>query len=68
MKVRNRALTFALTAALLYTGAALGASAQSRAKGNTPAGQSGPKKTTARPDEQAAPKKASRGRKSNGQD
>ena len=51
-------MTFALTAALLYTGAALGASAQSRAKGNTSAAQSAPKKTTARPAEQSAPKKA----------
>ncbi|HEU4593871.1 MAG TPA: hypothetical protein VFS10_01795 [Pyrinomonadaceae bacterium] len=45
-------------AALLFTGAALGASAQSRAKGRSAAAeQSGPKKTTQRPDEQAAPKK-----------
>ncbi len=58
MKVINRALTFALTAALLYTGAALAASAQSRAKGNTSAAQTAPKKTTARPNEQSAPKKA----------
>ena len=57
MRIRKKALTFVASAALILTGAALRASAQSRAKGNTPAEQSAPKKATARPDEQSAPKK-----------
>ena len=57
MKVRNPVPTFITTAALIITGAAIGASAQSRAKGKPSAEQSAPKKTTARPDEQPAPKK-----------
>lgn len=59
MKAKNRVPLLFTLAALLFTGAALGASAQSRAKGRSAAAeQSGPKKTTQRPDEQAAPKKA----------
>ncbi len=51
---------FGTLAALFFTGAALRAPAQSKARQRPVAEQSGPKKTAERPPEQAAPKKTTR--------
>jgi hypothetical protein len=59
VRIKTKALTFVAAAALFTMGAALGALAQSRAKGKPAATtQAAPQKATARPAEQSAPKKA----------